>query len=213
MTAANPAGSVPGSWLDYRWTGHSLWMRGIEDASVSSCTSLSLCQPLTLPPILELGSGAFLSTLDLRCFNLHKAFSKDPRQVRASFSHLCHTPFVSLEWALMIWSTPCLFLLGNAPLLFHGHSDGVYNQGPCSFAPGWPIEDATLPWTESLMQPESLSQAAQEESSFGDLVDFGAGNTLEIAKSMVSIFPGLSLFCIALLSLLIREVSYSLITG
>ena len=52
---------------------------------------------------------------------------------------------VLLEWALVIWSTPCLFLMGNAPLLFHGGSGEVVIQGLYFFAPGWRVENLPPP--------------------------------------------------------------------
>lgn len=87
---------------------------------------------------------------------------------------------------------------------FHGDSGGVLNQGPRSFAPGWPVGDPpSFPWTERVVQTEPVSQAGHEESSFGDFVNFRVGNTLDTAngkdhEAVVSLYPGFPLFCTAL---------------
>lgn len=71
--------------------------------------------------------------------------------------------------------------------LFQGDTGGVlrprsFAPGLRSFAPGWQVKDPPLPWTERLVQDEPASQAGQEESSFGDFVNFREGNTPEIAN-------------------------------
>lgn len=197
IAAANPADSVVGKWLDYRWARQSPWTWGINDCSVSPCTSLSLRQTLTLPLISELGSSILVSILISNVPGSTKPFLRHSQSGEStSFSHLLHTLFVPL----VIWLISCLLLLGNTPLLVHGVSGGDFSQGSCSCDPGWPVENPS-PWTERLVQPESISQARQEESSCNGYVEFGGETLLRlpVVKTFKLWFPlGLPLFFIYL---------------